>query len=126
MAREVAPARREQVLEHLEAQIGSHAFLEVVGMDFAYVMDAQEKIETFADMTDKEAVEQILGNYADLTPMAEDLLGSEKGFLVFERYEDGEIRAFRLRARDVDNYLFGSLFIRKRQGIASSTEDSGN
>lgn|GEM_PF-1010803 len=46
------------------------------------------------------------------TPLASDLFASEKGFLVFHRYEDGKIRDFWLMSENLD-HVYGSLFIRK-------------
>lgn len=48
-----------------------------------------------------------------LTPLRANMFGSERGFFVFERYRDGTIRHFRYRAQGIDNYLFGSIFIKR-------------
>jgi hypothetical protein len=73
-----------------------------------------QKTYSFSIRNGRLVAEDFLGEEPiALTQLSEDLLGCKKGFLVFERYGDGKIRAFRLRARDVDNYLFGSLFIQK-------------
>ncbi|UCG62328.1 MAG: serine hydrolase [Candidatus Zixiibacteriota bacterium] len=45
-------------------------------------------------------------------PLALDLFYSEKGFLVFHRYDDGTVRDFRLMSENLD-HVYGSLFIRK-------------
>ena len=48
-----------------------------------------------------------------LTQLEPDFFGCDKGFLVFTRYKDGQVRDFRFRSEGVDNYLFGSLFIKR-------------
>jgi len=45
-------------------------------------------------------------------PLKKDVLGYDKGFLIFHRYDDGEIRDFKLENENVDR-LLGSMFIRK-------------
>ncbi|UCG62329.1 MAG: serine hydrolase [Candidatus Zixiibacteriota bacterium] len=48
-----------------------------------------------------------------LFPLTHDIFGSDQGFFIFERYPDGSVRHFVYRAQEVDNYLFGSLFIKR-------------
>lgn len=47
-----------------------------------------------------------------LIPLKKDVFGYDKGFLIFHRYNNGEIRDFKLENENVDR-LLGSMFIRK-------------
>jgi CubicO group peptidase (beta-lactamase class C family) len=46
------------------------------------------------------------------TPLKTDLFSCEKGFVVFNRYDDGSIRDFRLMSENLD-HVYGTLFIKK-------------
>ena len=49
---------------------------------------------------------------AVFVPLEKDMFGFNQGYLVFHRYEDGEIRDFKLQTPQVDDAM-GSLFIKK-------------
>ena len=73
-----------------------------------------QKMFTVDSEHGKLKLKNFLGNEMILlTPLKDDLFGSEQGFFIFERYHDGTIRHFRYRAQGVDNYLFGSMFIKR-------------
>lgn len=46
------------------------------------------------------------------TPLKVDLFSCEKGFIVFNRYDDGSIRDFWLMSENLD-HVYGTLFIKK-------------
>jgi CubicO group peptidase (beta-lactamase class C family) len=73
-----------------------------------------QKMFTVDSEDGKLKLRNFLGNdMILLTPLKDDLFGSEQGFFIFERYHDGTIRHFRYRAQGVDNYLFGSMFTKR-------------
>ena len=47
---------------HFET-IGSNAYLEVLGMDAAVLLDAEEKVAAWVDVTDSDVVSQVLSGY---------------------------------------------------------------
>lgn len=86
------------------------AFEEYSGIYYSVEL---QKTYRFVKNGDHLVAKEFLGqrNHV-LTPLNKDLFVCDAGFLVFERYSDGKVRAFRLR-RPHGNYIWGPLFIRK-------------
>lgn len=73
---------------HFE-EIEANCYLEVIGMDAAVVLDAEERIAAYPDVSDQEAAEQILNRYQ--IPLTSDSTASrqtEDGQLLVQRGTD--------------------------------------
>ena len=72
-----------------------------------------QKTYRFSTMAGRLLTGKFLGDLdVSFVPLKKDIFGYDKGFLIFHRYDDGEIRDFKLENEKVDR-LLGSMFIRK-------------
>lgn len=73
---------------HFE-RIESNCYLEVLGMDASVIMDAEEQVNTYPDMTDSDAASKIFGKYSlSVTAAKSDAKHEEKKLLLVQRSTD--------------------------------------
>ncbi len=79
------------VRPHFEI-IESSSYLEVLAMDAAVLMNAEERVATYPDSTDADAVEQVFGNYGiTYQGQATNAQHEEKRQLLVQRSTDWEL-----------------------------------
>jgi CubicO group peptidase (beta-lactamase class C family) len=104
---------RDDSLQEEAIRIESPVNFELSDYDGQYFSVELQKTYLFLAKGGLLFTDEFLGDKdVSFFPLKKDIFGYDKGFLLFHRYDDGEIRDFKLENEYVDR-LLGSMFIRK-------------